>query len=679
MEEKKKRKYKKHAAKKGRLSIKLVGIFAISGIIICCCCCYIGYRNNRNEITKMYNDTGYRIIGMILSHISGDQLETYLKTMKKDDAYEAMAMEIDSLREHMDVNYIYIAHLSTVDYETLTYIYDADNPDDDLDKLELGDIGSVNPNFKEAAKELVESKQRVDNYFFSNGQFGYNTSAILPVMNSKDEVVAVIGVEVPVENIDHIARDYLKSAVIISCCYSFFSMTVWLLILNRNIIQPIKIIMEEAENFVERETMSADRLSLIHTKDEIQYLAEAFQKMEMEINAYIEKVRYVAAEKERAGVEIHVAEEVRRKVLPLAFPEVDGVKIAASLIQAPENSADFYDCFFVKEGCICLMVASAQGDLLSRALTMMTMKIMVRNYALAGKKTSEVFQIVNNQLCEQSKNNIKICAFLGILNLETGELNYSNAGNPPPVICQAGGGCTVLDEQSGFAIADMEATNFEEFQQVLQKNDTLFLYTDGIYNIGEEQKTKADITSLFIGSVHSGKEGYAEEKVAELEKEILQQKAERKRDITILGIQYTMHKKENKADDVVKKYGKNYPALKQEVPHIVENLRAHLIAYDCEKGSEAKLIEYALEKLFIRIVETVYMNQGGAVRIGYQYSKEEQRFTVYIKDRGRISNPFEEDSNSDIMRIRREMDEVSYESGIDGNLCIIQKKIVPEI
>lgn len=69
--------------------------------------------------------------------------------------------------------------------------------------------------------------------------------------------------------------------------------------------------------------------------------------------------------------------------------------------------------------------------------------------------------------------------FYMVFNTKTGEIKYSNAGHPPPVLLRRNKPFELL-ETGGAVIGINESGKFEEKNKQLQVGDKIFLYTDGV-------------------------------------------------------------------------------------------------------------------------------------------------------------------------------------------------------
>jgi sigma-B regulation protein RsbU (phosphoserine phosphatase) len=118
---------------------------------------------------------------------------------------------------------------------------------------------------------------------------------------------------------------------------------------------------------------------------------------------------------------------------------------------------------------------------------MVIAKTLLSNYALMGKSPKEVFETVNNTLCENNDAGLFVTCFMGYLDLETGEFVSVNAGHNPPLLKQDGI-YEYYKTKRGLVLAGMESTAYTESRIVLAPNDVLYLYTDGVTEADNRSK-----------------------------------------------------------------------------------------------------------------------------------------------------------------------------------------------
>jgi sigma-B regulation protein RsbU (phosphoserine phosphatase) len=197
-------------------------------------------------------------------------------------------------------------------------------------------------------------------------------------------------------------------------------------------------------------------------------------------------------ETERISAELNVANHIQTSMLPNlfpAFPERKEFDIYASMTPAKEVGGDFYDFFMVDDRHLAVVIADVSGKGVPAALFMVIGKTLIKDHTQQGRALGEIFTEVNELLCESNSEGLFITAFEGVLDLDTGEFVYVNAGHDAPFICRRDGSYEPLAVKPGFVLAGMEGTKFSEGRIILGEGDKLFHYTDGVTeatNIGNE-------------------------------------------------------------------------------------------------------------------------------------------------------------------------------------------------
>ncbi|MPN30274.1 hypothetical protein SDC9_177737 [bioreactor metagenome] len=69
---------------------------------------------------------------------------------------------------------------------------------------------------------------------------------------------------------------------------------------------------------------------------------------------------------------------------------------------------------------------------------------------------------------------------LGILDIRTGEVRYTNAGHPAPCVRRSGGALELLTAKHGPPVGSASGARYGSGTVRLEKGDTLLLYTDGV-------------------------------------------------------------------------------------------------------------------------------------------------------------------------------------------------------
>lgn len=198
--------------------------------------------------------------------------------------------------------------------------------------------------------------------------------------------------------------------------------------------------------------------------------------------AYIEKQRSIALERSRLKAELDVATVIQRSLLPPiteTYPGRAEIGIAASMDPAKAVGGDFYDLFFVSKDRLAFVIADVSGKGIPAALFMATSKTTIQNCVRDYPSLSEAIMVANDSLCRNNTAQMFVTAWIGVLDLSTGALNFVCAGHNPPVLI-SDGKPEFIKRRSGLVLAGMEGVPYREQSLTLRKNDRLFLYTDGV-------------------------------------------------------------------------------------------------------------------------------------------------------------------------------------------------------
>lgn len=201
----------------------------------------------------------------------------------------------------------------------------------------------------------------------------------------------------------------------------------------------------------------------------------------------------------RIKAELDIATKIQESSLTKKFDDF-GVEVSAVMRPAREVSGDFYDIFKIDNSRICLIIADVSGKGISASLFMLMAKMVIKNYAKLNIPVNEVLERANNELCENNDANMFVTAFMGIFNIDTGEFKYANAGHNLPIILRHNQEAEFIKAYPGFVLAGMENMKYRECTITLDKNDAVYMYTDGVteaQNIKDELFSDERLMKLF--------------------------------------------------------------------------------------------------------------------------------------------------------------------------------------
>ncbi len=191
----------------------------------------------------------------------------------------------------------------------------------------------------------------------------------------------------------------------------------------------------------------------------------------------------LAIANQRMEKELNVGQEIQMAMLPRsfpAFPDTDTFSICASLVPAREVGGDFYDFYMLDDNRLCFCIGDVSGKGVPSALFMAVTQTLIKSAARIENSTAAIIAHVNQELSRDNDACMFVTIFMGILDLNTGNLLYTNAGHDPPIIRKNDGTVQLLDQRHGPAAGAMEDMNYREDRITLSPGELIFLFTDGV-------------------------------------------------------------------------------------------------------------------------------------------------------------------------------------------------------
>ena len=189
-----------------------------------------------------------------------------------------------------------------------------------------------------------------------------------------------------------------------------------------------------------------------------------------------------AIELNRVNEQLKVAGDIQASLLPYSFPDMPGWQLAVTLDPVGETSGDFFDIILLEDGRIGFLIADVLDKGLGPALYMTLSRTLIRTYATEFNLQPDlVFFATNERILKDTRANLFVTVFFGIIDLNTGEMTYANAGHNPPYILSSQNDHEPIPlGKTGFPIGiDEESTWTSETIQI-NPGDVLVLYTDGV-------------------------------------------------------------------------------------------------------------------------------------------------------------------------------------------------------
>lgn len=209
-------------------------------------------------------------------------------TKGKNNLYNEYRSQLLVICKNFNLRYLYV-YIPDFEHNKLTAIFDmAGRPEDDTrDKVwQLGQV--VDWKLSTAEKNAFYGVD--DNTIVElNDQYGHVISRYVPIYNSKHKIIAVLGVDFDYHEYKHkIITSLIRGLLFMALCL----LTIYFVLIcymKQIIVKPIMLISSRMNNFFKDSTANIEPIG-IESGDELQLMAESFNRMASDINSYVKQI-----------------------------------------------------------------------------------------------------------------------------------------------------------------------------------------------------------------------------------------------------------------------------------------------------------------------------------------------------------------------------------------------------
>lgn len=434
------------------------------------------------------------------------------------------------------------------------------------------------------------------------------------------------------------------------------------------------------------------KLPVIHTKDDLRQLHDAFEHMQESLGRYVEQLKVTTQQKERIESELSIAHDIQMNMVSKTFSpfkECEKMELYATLKPAKEVGGDFYD-FFIRDGKLFFCIGDVSGKGVPASLVMAITKTLFRVCAKDTESASDIMSKLNDVLSDNNEANMFVTMWIGVLDFEECSLSFCNAGHTPPLLMQPDGCCHYLNTKACLPIGVLEGTEYEENVLEMKDNQMLLLYTDGVTeaeNCSQEQFGMQRILDVFLQSAPYSVKTVIDNLMQELLR--FAGVAEQTDDITLLCVRMNglwnmpESRTQNECTLVIDNRLEESSRLQPFVEEIGETLRlpTNLIFS----------LNLALEEALVNAISYAYPEgEKGSVTLRAYWENEPTAIEFELIDHGKMFNPLmvqTPDMTQDVENrqvgglgvflVRSLMDVVTYQYK-NGNNCLLMKKYLKD-
>lgn len=413
------------------------------------------------------------------------------------------------LCQSTNLRYLYLYTIGTDGYRH--YIITAANTDEDDLRLqtEFG-YGSVRDTALYQAEKNVLNRSKDEDYELVDNNYGWVCMCCMPVLDDNNNIIALIGADYDMENIELAARMNLRRTMLHGLIVIALAIVISLILIRHSVIKPILALSQRMRCFAgDRKIITyPDRRKTIY-EDEITDIENAFDTMTKDITQSVQDIEALTREQVYHQTQLDVARKIQDGMVPgeCSFSG-EQFELNGYVEPAKDVGGDFYDVFHLDDRRICAVIGDSSGKGISAALFMAVVKTSIREKLIARHSLSDALNLVNRELCDSNPENMFVTAFALILDTETGIVTFANAGHNRPLIL--GRNPFYLDVMSGIALGLFETSDIVDQQIVLPKGTGILLYTDGISEAIDtgrqpygEDRLRETVLSEYQEDIHS--------------------------------------------------------------------------------------------------------------------------------------------------------------------------------
>jgi anti-sigma regulatory factor (Ser/Thr protein kinase) len=180
-------------------------------------------------------------------------------------------------------------------------------------------------------------------------------------------------------------------------------------------------------------------------------------------------------ERERA-----IAAEFQRAALPIALPEIAGIRFSGIYVPANDRESlggDWYDALRLRDGRVVVSIGDVAGSGLAAAVIMSSMRQVIRGVAQVHADPIAMLDAADRTLKIEHPDTL-VSALVGVFDPVARTLTYASAGHPCPLLRDACGAVRVLG-RSGLPLG-LRVRGETAVTTALQSLSLVVFYSNGL-------------------------------------------------------------------------------------------------------------------------------------------------------------------------------------------------------
>lgn len=241
----------------------------------------------------------------------------------------------------------------------------------------------------------------------------------------------------------------------------------------------------------------------------VDYITKPYDKQELSIKvknhlALYEARKEIEARNRVMAREMEMASQLQNSLLPQELPQLQKLSLSACYKPVSEAGGDFYDIIELPDNRIGFVQVDVSGHGVASAMVGAMFKMAFHSFARLTISTAGLLKVINDEMYKVLPDSDFLTVFYGIINVDTLELTFTNAGHPKPLLFRSADRSIMELYEGGPLVGAFNGMEYDEETVQLASGDSLLVFTDGVTE------------SSRIDEVNSQNVYYGEERLAEV-------------------------------------------------------------------------------------------------------------------------------------------------------------------
>lgn len=194
-------------------------------------------------------------------------------------------------------------------------------------------------------------------------------------------------------------------------------------------------------------------------------------------------------------VQLDQARRYQRILLPKNDPDFPPFEISGREVTSPTVGGDYFDYLSLGPSRLGIVIADVSGTGIGASLIMSLLNGSLQAEAQTAKSLEELSVRLSEIIYSKTESASFVSFFMGIVDRDTGAMNYVNAGHNYPLLMDPAGQVRPL-VSTGMCLGMLPCETFETNTVTIGPGDLLCLFTDGIIERRDRNREEFGETRL---------------------------------------------------------------------------------------------------------------------------------------------------------------------------------------